>query len=142
MAPFWLQKSSKILPKIDPKRHQFFDRFLHGFFYRFLIDFGGQLGAMLATFSLKKSAAVTNTRGFFVALLFFLHFFARPRGVPHPTARWGTHPWPSFWEVLAPCWHHFDAMLGPFAAIARPIFASSFLPSWLHLGSQVGTMLA
>ena len=36
MAPSWLPKSSKILPKIDPKRHQNFDRFL----LRFFIDFG------------------------------------------------------------------------------------------------------
>ena len=43
LAPFWLPKSSKILPKIDPKRHQFFDRFLH----RFFIDFGSFLEANL-----------------------------------------------------------------------------------------------
>ena len=29
MPPFSLQKSIKILPKIDPKMHQFYDRFLH-----------------------------------------------------------------------------------------------------------------
>ena len=32
MAPFCLPKSTKILPKIDPKMHQIFDRFLHRFF--------------------------------------------------------------------------------------------------------------
>merc|ERR1712151_185686 len=32
LAPFCLPKSTKILPKIDPKRHQKNDRFLHGFF--------------------------------------------------------------------------------------------------------------
>ena len=57
LAPFWLPKSSKILPKIDPKMHQFFDRFWHRFFYRFLIDFGGQLGAMLATRSSKMGGS-------------------------------------------------------------------------------------
>ena len=33
MAPFCLQKSTKILPKIDSKMHRFFDRFLHRFFF-------------------------------------------------------------------------------------------------------------
>ena len=31
MLPFFLQKSTKILPKIDSKMHQFFDQFLHRF---------------------------------------------------------------------------------------------------------------
>ena len=35
LAPFCLPKSSKILPKIDPKMHQIFDRFLHRFFLHF-----------------------------------------------------------------------------------------------------------
>ena len=43
LAPFWDQKSTKIGPKIDPKRHRFFDRFLH----RFFLDFGSLLGPKL-----------------------------------------------------------------------------------------------
>ena len=43
MAPFWFPKSSKILPKIDPKMHQIFDRFWH----RFFIDFCSFLEANL-----------------------------------------------------------------------------------------------
>ena len=43
LAPFWLPKSSKILPKIDPKMHQIFDRFWH----RFFIDFCSILEANL-----------------------------------------------------------------------------------------------
>ena len=43
LAPFWHPKSSKILPKIDPKRHQIFDRFWH----RFFIDFCAFLEANL-----------------------------------------------------------------------------------------------
>ena len=43
MPPFFLQKSTKILPKIDPKMHHFFDRFLHRFFF----DFGSILEAIL-----------------------------------------------------------------------------------------------
>ena len=35
MAPFWLIKSSRILPNKNPKMHQFVDRVWH----RFLIDF-------------------------------------------------------------------------------------------------------
>ena len=44
MAPFWLQKSTKMVPKSDFKRHQFFDRFL----CRFFVDFGAVLGPRMA----------------------------------------------------------------------------------------------
>ena len=43
MPPFFLQKFTKILPKIDPKMHHFSDRFWH----RFLIDFESILEANL-----------------------------------------------------------------------------------------------
>ena len=33
MPPFFFQKSTKILPKIDSKMHHFFNRFLHRFFF-------------------------------------------------------------------------------------------------------------
>ena len=52
LVPFSLPKSTKILPKTDPKMHQIFDRFLH----RFWLHLGTQLGAMLATFSEKRGA--------------------------------------------------------------------------------------
>ena len=146
LAPFCLPKSSKILPKIDPKMHQIFDRFLVGFgstwthliskniifllekqsflknrhskfasifdpifvptslhfgtknqqnssinrpqeaskkrsifasiFYRFLIDFGGQLGAMLATFSLKIERRCGRPPSFLLGLCSFSVFWA------------------------------------------------------------------
>ena len=44
LAPYSLPKSTKIAPKIDPKRHQNFDRFLH----RFFIDVGSFWEASLA----------------------------------------------------------------------------------------------
>ena len=43
LAPFCLPKSTKILPKIDPKMHQNFDRFLH----QFVLHFGSILGPKL-----------------------------------------------------------------------------------------------
>ena len=43
LAPFALQKSTKILQKSNPKRHQNLDRF----WLRFLIDLGSVLGAKL-----------------------------------------------------------------------------------------------
>ena len=46
MAPFRPPKSTKILQKSDPKRHQYFDRVL----LRFFVDFDSVLGAMLVTF--------------------------------------------------------------------------------------------
>ena len=44
LAPFCLPKSTKILPKIDPKMHQIFDRFLHRFFLHFGSILGPKLG--------------------------------------------------------------------------------------------------
>ena len=44
MPPFSFQKSTKILPKIDPKMHRFFDRCLH----RSFIDFCSILESNLA----------------------------------------------------------------------------------------------
>ena len=44
MPPFFHQKSTNNLPKIDPKRHHFFDRFLD----RFFMDFCSMLEANLA----------------------------------------------------------------------------------------------
>ena len=54
LAPFCLPKSSKILPKIDPKMHQIFDRFLHRFFVHFSSNLGPKLGPCWPLFRLKR----------------------------------------------------------------------------------------
>ena len=43
------QKSMRILPKIDSKRHRFFDRFFHRFFFDFGSILEANLGTKLAT---------------------------------------------------------------------------------------------
>ena len=58
MAPLWVPKSSKILPKIDPKRHQFFDRFLHRFFIDFCSFLEANLGPCWPHFRSKWRDAV------------------------------------------------------------------------------------
>ena len=59
LGPFSFPKSMKIHPKIDPKMDHFCDRFGDGCFYRFGVDFAGQVGAMLANFS-RKLAITTQ----------------------------------------------------------------------------------
>ena len=54
LAPFCLPKSSKILPKIDPKMHQIFDRFLHRFFVHFSSNLGPKLGPCWPLFRRKR----------------------------------------------------------------------------------------
>ena len=44
MPSFSLPKSTKILPKTEPRSHQFFDRFLDGFFIHFSSNLGPNLG--------------------------------------------------------------------------------------------------
>ena len=63
-------KSSQILPKIDPKMHQIFDRFWH----RFFVVFWKQLGAMLATFFAQNTTAEFEPREFFVGSMLFFDF--------------------------------------------------------------------
>ena len=58
MAPFSFPKSFQNLPKIDPKRHQFFDRFLHRFLFPFWLHLGTQVGVMLATLSNKMGQQI------------------------------------------------------------------------------------
>ncbi|MEC8306122.1 MAG: hypothetical protein VX034_15465, partial [Planctomycetota bacterium] len=59
-ARFWCQHASILPPKIhqNPSKNRFqdasfFRSIFASIFLRFCFDFGGQLGAMLATFSLK-----------------------------------------------------------------------------------------
>ena len=114
MAPFWFPKSFKILPKIDPKRHQFFNRFLH----RFLLVFGGQLGAMLATFSFKMVQGCGAPPLFLLTLCYFSIF-------------WSSWPplgpiWPRFGRVWASILDVFGLHFGRFWSRFRSHVACSF----------------
>ena len=54
MLPLSFQKSIKIVWKLEVRRHRLFDRFSHGFIFRFSFDLGRQLGAMLAPKTLPR----------------------------------------------------------------------------------------
>ena len=113
MAPFWLPKSSKILPKIDPKMYQIFDRFFTKIFYRFLLVFGSQLGAMLATFSLKKGVAVKGPPLFCWVYVIF-RFWNRPGPILAPFGldfgRFGLRFWKFLTSILEVSGHDLDPM--------------------------------
>ena len=140
MAPFCFPKCSQILSKINPKMHQIFDRFLHRFFYRFLVDLGGRVGAMLATFSAKMEVRESTPPLFLLGLCYFSIFFARDPGVPHrivPQSRWGTPPVLGFRTHLGSVFKgfvvHFASFAALFLASILALFSCSFsnFPCWL-----------
>ena len=89
LAPFWLPKSSKILPKIDPKRHQIFDRFLHRFFLHFGSLLGPKLGPCWPHFPQKWGEAVEGPPPLLLGLCYFSIFWSS---------------WPHLRPILAPFW--------------------------------------
>ena len=120
MPPFFFQKSTQILPKIDPKMHHFFDRFLHRFFFDFASileanlepcwppwgHLGGSwrpLGGLLEA-SWGLLAALFAGRVVCVESMLFFDFLA----------------------VLAPSWPHFGSILEGsglhFGSFWRPFF--------------------
>ena len=74
---FSLPKSTKILPKTDPKMHQIFDRFLHRFFLHFGSILGPKLGPCWPHFRLKWGEAVGRRPPFCWVYVIF-RFFGRP----------------------------------------------------------------
>ena len=62
LAPFWFQKSSKILSKINPENHQNFDRFGDRFLIELWLIFWSQNGAKLAPKSDRKSMSTSKGR--------------------------------------------------------------------------------
>ena len=73
-------------------------------FFRFLLDLGGQLGAMLATCSLKMGRADLREPIFLLGLCYFSIFGRRTPGIPHrgaPRTRWGTLPGFGCWVMFS-----------------------------------------
>ncbi len=118
---FWCQLGSILPskihqnpPKIDPKRHQKNDRFLHRFFIDFWSILEPNLGPCWPLFRLKRGEAVRG-RPLFCCVAFLNRFFSNfwpqgPMGYPifGPQVRWGT-PFlvdfsTQFGANLAPSW--------------------------------------
>ena len=113
IPPFSLPKSTKIFPKIDPKRHQIFDRCLD----RFLLIWARcwrPTWSHVGHFFAQKSAGLTDPGGLFIALPFFLLF-----RVLDP--------------ILAPFWPHFGTFGHHFASILEA-FGSMIAPCWHYVG--------
>ena len=114
LAPSCLPKSTKILPKIDPKRHQKNDRFFIDFL-SFFDWFWSPTWGHVGHFFGQNEARLWDSAPFFVALLFWIHFFRN----------------------YDPFWFHFGAKLAPFWLH----FAAILVPSWRYLGPLGRTSL-
>ena len=95
---FWCQHAFMFLPKIQWKcikiatwKASFFWLIFASFFYRFWLDFGSQLGAMLATFSLKMGGPCGMLPSFWLGLCYFSIW--GPSWPPLGAI------WPRFWRV-------------------------------------------
>ena len=115
---FWCQFGSILPSKIhqNPLKNRFQDATIFwsifaSNFYRFLIDFGTQLGAMLATFSAQKGGRCESPPSFLLRYFFESIFF----------------------EILT----HFGSILLHFGAKLAPFWlhvAAILVPSWRYLG--------
>ena len=114
MAPFWLPKSSQILPKIDPKMHQIFDRFLHRFFLHFGSILGPKLGPRWPHFPLTWGNAVGRRPPFLLGLCYFLVFWSS---------------WPPLGPISARFWRVWASIL--------EVFGLHFGGFWSRFGSHV-----
>ena len=108
LAPFSLPKSTKILPKIDPKMHQIFDRFLHRFFLHFGSILGPKLGPCWPHFPPKGGAPV-GLRPLFCWVYVIFRFFGPPGPPPGPILA-------RFWRVRGSILEVFGLHFGGFGA--------------------------
>ena len=115
---FWCQLGSILPPQIhqNPPKNRFQEAskkrsIFASIFYRFLIDFGAQLGAMLAAFSAQKGGRCEAPPCFLLRCFFEWIFFEILTHVG---------------SILL----HFGAKLAPFGLH----FAAILVLSWLYLG--------
>ena len=136
MAPFCLQKSIKIAPKTDSKRHQTFDRFL----LRFSLHFGSVLGTKLGPcwpLFRSKCGSAKGTRPFSCWVYVLFNFFRRSDPILDPFWRLWTPSgldfegvWTHFGPKLALCWAFLAqelAMDGPSDAYSQRMLRFTYI---------------
>ena len=116
--PLWCQLGSilppKITAKIDPKMHQFFNRFLHRLFLHSSSNLEPKLGPCWPLFRLNRGEAVRGRPLFccdaFLNRFFWKYWSQEAMGYPvfGPQVRWGTPFLVDFWTQFgansAPSW--------------------------------------
>ena len=140
-ARFWCQHASIFLPKIhqNPLKNwfqdaSFFRSIFASFFLRFCFDLGGQLGAMLATFSLKRRRARTS-RGWFILGLSFFRFSGRPGPLLAPSGLDLGGFGPPFWRSLVPIFFTISKIFAPtFSATLALCWSIFFTKIWFVMG--------
>ena len=131
MAPFSFPKSSQILPKIDPKMHQIFDRFLHRFFVHFSSILGPNLGPCWPLFRSKWCAGIRHHPLFCWVYVIFRFFGANPLGYPiGPCPK--ADGVPLLASVFGPMWARFSKVLWSILQVLRLFF---WLPFWRCLAA-------
>ena len=137
MAPFSFPKSFQNLPKIDPKRHQFFDRFLHRFFIHFSSNLGLNLGPCWQLFRSKWGGRVEGPLLFCWVYVIFRFFGANPLGYPiGPCPK--ADGVPLLGSVFGPMWARFSKVLWSILQVLRLFF---WLPSWRCLAALFNVSL-
>ena len=137
MPPFSVPKSIEILPKIDPKMHQFFDRILPRFLFPFGLQLGTQVGAMLATFSHKMVRPNLVPPSFLLRWLFFQIFSRGTLGTPSDRGP-KSDGVPLLGLVFGPMWARFSKVLWSILQVLRLFF---WLPSWRCLAALFNVSL-
>ena len=128
-ARCWRQHASVFLPKIhqNPSKNRFQDASIFRSIFasislRFSFELGGQLGAMLATFSLKTRQPRTSRGWFMLGLSFFSVF------------------WVS-WLLLGALWARFGRVRASILEAFGAHSHQNFQVFWTHFFSNLSPML-
>ena len=126
---FWCQHASILPPKIhqNPSKNRFqdasfFRSIFASIFLRFCFDFGSQLGAMLATFSLKTRRRGTSRGWFMLGLSSFSVFGAS-------------------WPPLGALWARFGRVRASILEVFGAHFLHNFQVFCTHFFSNLSPML-
>ena len=112
MPPFFLQKSIKILPKIDSKMHHFFDRFLHRIFFDFASILEANLEPCWPLFR-SKHGDRERAEGTLCWVYLLFRFFGRPGVLLAPSGLDLGGFGPPFWRFVVPIFFRISKFLAP-----------------------------